>query len=294
MFMTPANANLVSQAKVDDLLIGFITQGLMPFSTVEMPSFQRLVKGLQPNRSVMCRATVTKRIDEKANLIKNNVRDAMAKVQQVATTTDCWTARRRSYIGVTAHWIDNETLNRMSAALACRRLKGRHTYDVLAAKLEEIHTEYEIVSKIVKTTTDNGSNFVKAFSVFAANPEQPEEPVETEKDECTFHDVYGDLTEAAESLEYQLPPHQRCAAHTLNLVSTVDAEKAEEDPTYKRLTRGTFAKCQALWNKASRSTQAAEVVEEECGLVLLKPNATRWNSIFMAVELIEPHCQDKG
>lgn len=185
----------------------------------------------------MCRATVTKRIDEKANLIKNNVRDAMAKVQQVATTTDCWTARRRSYIGVTAHWIDNETLDRMSTALACRRLKGRHTYDVLAAKLEEIHTEYEIVSKIVKTTTDNGSNFVKAFSVFAANPEQAEEPAETEEDECTFHDVYGDLTEAAVSLEYQLPPRQRCAAHTLNLVSTVDAEKAEEDPTYKRLTR---------------------------------------------------------
>ena len=130
----------------------------------------------------MCRATVTKRIDEKANLTKNNVRDAMAKVQQVATTPDCWTAHRRSYIRVTAHWIDNETLDRMSAAVACHCLKGRHTYDVLAAKLEEIHTEYEIVSKIVKTTTDNGSNFVTAFSVFAANPEKPEEPVETEED----------------------------------------------------------------------------------------------------------------
>jgi hypothetical protein len=106
----------------------------------------------------------------------------------------------------------------VSAALACRRLKGRHTYDVLAAKLEEIHTEYEIVSKIVKTKTDNGSNFVKAFSVFAVNPEESEE---TEGDESTFHDVYGDLTEAAESFEYQLPPHQRCAAHTLNLISTI-------------------------------------------------------------------------
>ena len=80
MLTTPANANMVSQAKVDDLLIGFITEVLMPFSTVEMPSFQRLIKGLRPNRSVMCRATVTKRIDEKASLIKKNVKDAMAKV----------------------------------------------------------------------------------------------------------------------------------------------------------------------------------------------------------------------
>ena len=139
---------MVAQTKVDDLLTDFITEGLMPFSTVEMPSFQRLVKGLQPNRSAMCRATVTKRIDEKASIIKKYVKDAMAKVQQVATTTDCWTAHHRSFIGVTAHWIDNETLDRVSAVLACRRLawQGRHTYDILAAKLEEIHTEYEIVS----------------------------------------------------------------------------------------------------------------------------------------------------
>ena len=109
-----------------------------------------------------------------------------------------------------------------------------------------------------------------------------------------LHDVYCDLTEASGSFEYQLPPHQRCAAHTLNLISTVDAEKAEEDPTYKGLTRGTFAKCQALWNRSSRSTQAAEVVEEECGLVLLKPNATRWNSIFMAVERLNHIAKTKG
>ena len=74
----------------------------------------------------------------------------------------------------------------------------------------------------------------------------------------------------------------------------MDAERAEKDPTYKRLTRGTFAKCQALWNKASRSTQAAEVVQEECSLVLLKPNATRWNSVFMAVERLNHIAKTKG
>ena len=47
----PGNANLVSQHKVDDLVVNFITEGLMPFSVVKLPSFKELVKGLQPNRS---------------------------------------------------------------------------------------------------------------------------------------------------------------------------------------------------------------------------------------------------
>ena len=74
---------------------------------------------------VMCRSRVTKRIDEKAKLIKVTLRNAMAKVQHIATTTDCWTARHRSYIGVTAHWIDNETLQRISAAFASKASKGQ-------------------------------------------------------------------------------------------------------------------------------------------------------------------------
>ena len=43
MITGAANANLVSQAKVNELVVGFITEGLMPFSVVEMPSFKSLV-----------------------------------------------------------------------------------------------------------------------------------------------------------------------------------------------------------------------------------------------------------
>lgn len=292
------NANLVTQIQVDNLLMKFITEGLMPFSLVEQPAFKEFVTGLQPNRSVMCRATVVKKIGEKANLVKKNLKTAMSEVQHIATTTDCWSARRRSYIGVTAHWIETETLQRKSCVLACRRLKGKHTFDVLAAQLEDIHTEFEIRSKVVKTTTDNGSNFVKAFSVFSVSctsEEQEDSEVAEDPDEdCLFENVFDDLTEASKCFEYQLPPHHRCSAHTLNLISTTDAEKAAADSSYKRLSRGTFAKCQALWNKTSRSVQAAEKVKELCGLNLIKPNATRWNSIFMAVQRINRIIKEKG
>jgi KRAB domain-containing zinc finger protein len=287
------NANLVTQAQVDDLLIKFMTEALMPFSLVEQPAFKEFVLGLQPNRSVMCRATVVRRISDKASLVKKNLKEAMDKVEHVATTTDCWSAHGRSFIGVTGHWIDPETLERKSCVLACRRLKGKHTYDVLASQLEDIHTEFEIRSKVSKTTTDNGSNFVKAFSVFAEQEQENRDDPDKDE-EFQFEDVFDDLTQASAGLEYQLPPHQRCAAHTLNLISTSDAEKAEADGNYKRLSRSTFAKCSSLWNKSSRSVQVAEMVKEKCGLSLIKPNATRWNSIFMAVQRINRIIKEKG
>lgn len=75
---------------------------------------------------------------------------------------DCATCFR-GYLGVTAHWIDSETLTRKSAALVCRRFKGTHTHGRIAQLLRDIHREFHIEAKIVGCTTDNGSNFVKAF-----------------------------------------------------------------------------------------------------------------------------------
>ena len=98
--------------------------------------------------------------------MKTKLKQALSCIDYVATTTDCWTAHHRSFLGVTCHWIDEVSLQRCSAALACRPLKGSHTFDVLASALDDVHREYHIQNKVVKTTTDSGSNFLKAFGVF--------------------------------------------------------------------------------------------------------------------------------
>lgn len=66
-------------------------------------------------------------------------------------------------MGVCVRYIDPNTLERKYHLLAARRMKGSHTYDKIAKILNEINTEYKIEDKILSTTTDNASNFDKAF-----------------------------------------------------------------------------------------------------------------------------------
>jgi len=107
-------------------------------------------------------------------------------------------------------------------------------------------------------------------------------------------DVYLTLSEGESDNDYSLPPHQRCACHTLNLIATTDAEAAESDAAYNKIFRCTFAKCQGLWNKYGRSAMAVEAVNDAYGLGLKRPNVTRWNSVFFAVERLVRLIKDQG
>lgn len=72
-----------------------------------------------------------------------------------------------------------------------------------------------------------------------------------------------------------LPRHQRCAAHTLNLIATVDIGDAEKDHAYKILSKRVFGKCQAIFNKQNQSSQCADKIKNILGRYLITPNATR-------------------
>ena len=230
-------------------------------------------------------------------------------VPWVGTTADCWTGHHSSYLGVTVHWLDPETRERKQAVLACRRLKGSHTFDVLAHAISEIHSKFQLQDKVRRTTTDNGSNFVKAFVHFGADadvlPEvEPGDPDLLEDDSVEFVelvrdpdtvDVQPEVIELEEILEMEeaggeqqniLPAHMRCAAHTLNLVATADASAAMLDNTFKTASRRAMAKAQALWNAQSRSTVMADIIQAELKRRLVVPNATRWNATYDAVAVL--------
>lgn len=68
--------------------------------------------------------------------------------------------------------------------------------------------------------------FFKAFRVCQPCHLEPESENEEEEDEePTFTDVIEVLSTASGDGQFSLPPHHRCASHTVNLISTSDVDK---------------------------------------------------------------------
>jgi len=146
----------------------YIIEDMLPLTTVESPAFRKLVDKLSP-RPVQLpdRNTISLCIEQAYDTMMKKIKETFGKVESVSTTADVWTSQRRSYLGMTVHWINDKSLIRQKAAIACIRITGRHTFDILAAKIEEIHRSFGLHGKISATVTDNGSNFVKAFTSFS-------------------------------------------------------------------------------------------------------------------------------
>lgn len=290
---------------LDKLIIQFIVDTMSPVSIVENKSFKALIEGSQQLTKppkVMCRITAKNKISNEYNEFKKNLKQELDNVEFVCSTADIWSSSKRSYLGVTVHWIESETFERKSAAIACRRFKGAHTYEKVAEMIADIHSDYNLkLSKIVKTVTDNGSNMVKAFEVFGKSDS---EVVENEHVSQTFEDlektsldegseddesllVLQAFPETSSDLEGDclLPGHERCATHTLHLIASTDFKQARiKNQFYKKLHDSALSKCQALWNLCARSPKACETYLQITGKSPTSPCATRWNSYYNSIQ----------
>ena len=220
----------------------------------------------------------------------------------------CGLQKRRSFLGITVHWIESD-LKRGSAALACKRFKGTHDFKNIAENLENTYLKYGITdTKIVATVTDNGSNFVKAFKQFGITEDKiivrtasPEYEIDSENEESEqdieHHAIVPDCEEGGNETilpdaeivankNFVLSKHVRCASHTLNLIATTDCQKAISSNIALR-TRHTHTlhKCSQLWKKAN-TPKSAEIIQEILGHTLSYPGPTRWNSFFDAITQI--------
>lgn len=153
----------------------------------------------------------------------------------------------------------------------------------------------------------DGPEFIDAFSVLSeddvissvsALPEESEGDVDYIHHPVPIADMidegFGALRRSTSAVDDSIvPDHQRCAAHTLNLVATTDMEKAIKNYSHpggnvsrspKVIYRSAMAKLSAFWNKYRMSTVAADRIRLKLGRCPKIPNKTRWNSTFDAVK----------
>ena len=149
-------------------------------------------------------------------------------------------------------------MKREKAAIACIRIFWAS--QLSAAKIVEVPRNFGLHGKISVTATDNGLNFIKAFTTFSVPDtllDNNEEHFITDNNGLVLDDVtFTDLSDAITpypneeddltQIECKLPSHQRCASHTSNLVASTDVDK-------HLLSCSHSKKCTTLWNKISRS-----------------------------------------
>ncbi len=165
-----SNTAWVPQLNVDQAVLRFIVETFQPFHIVEEESFINLVQTLQPSKEVMSRTKLRTRLRNKYQDMKASIIAELQGVEHVSATADIWTGGNRAFLGMTAH-ILTPKLGRRNFAIACKRITGRHTHDIIAKELLSILKDWGIQYKTEGLCTDNASNFVKAFKLFGTQAE---------------------------------------------------------------------------------------------------------------------------
>ncbi|KAL4119275.1 hypothetical protein QTP88_012108 [Uroleucon formosanum] len=225
-------------------------------NTEENPFFKEMfiASGILKNKSLtlMSRRSLSRKIETRLNTSIEKLNSTLEKVY-LFTTADVYSAKRKSFMGVTVHWIDEDLLERKSASLACRRFK------------------------------DNGSNVVKAFDVFGIKIthfrklSDRNDSDESESDSSVNSFQSEDVENEPSIILFR---HIRCCAHTLSLCVTSDIIKTiKSSPHLHERHTKVIQKCKTLWNAAS-GPKSAEIIQSVLGHTLSRPGEVRWNSLF--------------
>lgn len=84
-------------------LVFMICRHNLPYSFVEWIALRAMLKFLVPNYVVPSRTTITRKVDETANVVRHNLKQTLAMIDNLSLTVDLWTEEhtKRSFLGNT-------------------------------------------------------------------------------------------------------------------------------------------------------------------------------------------------
>ena len=144
----------------------YLANDMQPFYTVDKKGFRDLLEKLDPRYKLPTRRHfVDYEFPALYSEVKEMVICAMSGVKYYSGTTDLWTSTsNHPYLSLTIHFI-NQQWELHSFCLDTVPLFKDHTGETIADAIQDILLNWGLsVDNLVATTTDNGSNFVRAFN----------------------------------------------------------------------------------------------------------------------------------
>ena len=171
-------------------LVEAFVKNSIAFNVLDNDYFRKPFLLISRDVDLMSGITLKRRIMELYLKKKERVIEEFAKEDgKVSITTDCWTSpNKKSFMGVTAHWVDSK-FNLCHTTLAFTSLPKKHTGFNLYEKLKEILKEFKLENKLLGVTLDNASN----------------------------NDAMIDYADIDSDISFTNFAHIRCFAHVVNL-----------------------------------------------------------------------------
>ena len=181
--------------------------------------------------------------------VKAKVKEELKNVDHVAFTTDIWssTCSTNSLLSLAGHWI-NQDFQRKHGVLNASLFVGQHTAEAIKNEINRMLTEWELKDKALTISSDNAANAIAGLAL-------------------THID------------------HQRCLAHTLQLV-------IHDAISSQRSVNEMLAICRRIaghFNRLPLVHHRLAILQEKhnhCKHHIIQDVATRWNSSFYMLQRI--------
>ncbi|XP_066970541.1 uncharacterized protein [Macrobrachium rosenbergii] len=280
----------MDQEQFDEKIIAFVVDEMLPISLVDNQKFRDIFIGVYPTLNLISKKSLELHIIERATAVQNRIKDQLAKQSYICMTFDVWLSKGKSFVRVTAHWIDEDILERCSASLALKRFKGKGILEdnQISQILNDILELYSIsLIKVVAIITGSTCNFVNILRDYGIRCFSR---METNGDGCAYNtdindEVFSSYIET--KMEEILPFNMRCMSRVLSVICTKDVDSALNG-TIGKLHHSALGKCSSIWQQLSRPNQA-NIVESILKCSPLLPSTSSYISLHDSIQVLLEH-----
>lgn len=152
--------------QLDEAAIRSIIMDARPFGDYRRAGMQSFLQVAVPGYYGPSSRTVKRNLAMLYVKKRQKVKDELTNINSVSITTDIWkSARNRCFLCVTVHYTSAITFESCGKFLSFRHFRGRHFGCRIRSHLTRVLKQFNLVGKVVSTTTDNGSDLKSATSL---------------------------------------------------------------------------------------------------------------------------------